>query len=77
MLVSPYYYFGLETRLVPNGLELSRPASTRIVPRNVWAAVGRVGSVELLGGWQETALDGVKRPTRRQPSAGRPQPRRT
>ena len=34
----------------PNGLEMSRPASAWIVPQKAYAAAGRVGSIELLGG---------------------------
>ena len=34
----------------PNGLEMSRPASALIVSRYRFAAAGRVGSIELLGG---------------------------
>ena len=35
---------------LPNGLEMSRPASAWIVHRNAQAAAGRVGSIELFGG---------------------------
>ncbi len=34
-----------------NGLEMSRPASSWIVSQSLFAAAGRVGSIELLGGW--------------------------
>jgi len=34
----------------PNGLEMSRPASSSIVSQTRFAAAGRVGSIELLGG---------------------------
>ena len=34
----------------PNGLEMSRPASSWIVSQMRFAAAGRVGSIELLGG---------------------------
>ena len=34
---------------LPNGLEMSRPASAQIVSRIRFAAAGRVGSIELLG----------------------------
>ena len=40
---------GTRSRL-PNGLEMSRPASAQIVSRIRLAASGRVGSIELLGG---------------------------
>ena len=33
----------------PNGLEMSRPASSSIVSQIRFAAAGRVGSIELLG----------------------------
>src|SRR3990172_116706 len=33
----------------PNGLEMSRPASSSIVAQTRFAAAGRVGSIELLG----------------------------
>ena len=33
----------------PNGLEMSRPASSSIVSQTRFAAAGRVGSIELLG----------------------------
>jgi hypothetical protein len=35
---------------MPNGLELSRPASSWGVSRTRFAAAGQVGSIELLGG---------------------------
>jgi len=34
----------------PNGLEMSRPASSSILALMRFAAAGRVGSIELLGG---------------------------
>src|SRR3990170_8980145 len=34
---------------LPNGLEMSRPASAPIVAQTRFAAAGRVGSIELLG----------------------------
>ena len=34
---------------LPNGLEMSRPASAQIVSRIGFDAAGRVGSIELLG----------------------------
>jgi hypothetical protein len=34
---------------LPNGLEMSRPASSQSVSRTRFAAAGRVGSIELLG----------------------------
>jgi len=35
---------------LPNGLEMSRPASSSIVSQIRFAAAGRVSSIELLGG---------------------------
>ena len=37
---------------LPNGLEMSRPASASILARTRFAAAGRVGSIELLGAVQ-------------------------
>src|SRR3990172_4854792 len=37
-------------RALPNGLEMSRPASSSIVAQTRFGAAGRVGSIELLGG---------------------------
>jgi len=34
---------------LPNGLEMSRPASASILARTRFAAAGQVGSIELLG----------------------------
>jgi len=41
---------GRERLQRPNGLEMSRPASSWIVSQIRFAAAGRVGSIELLGG---------------------------
>jgi len=40
----------MDAKLPPNGLEMSRPASSSIVSQIRFAAAGRVGSIELLGG---------------------------
>ena len=51
-----------------NGLEMSRPASSSIVSKTRFAAAGRVGSIELLGGptslcvWEESARSRVVGP---------------
>jgi hypothetical protein len=34
---------------MPNGIEMSRPASSSIVAQTRFAEAGRVGSIELLG----------------------------
>jgi len=39
----------LDKERLPNGLEMSRPASSSIVSQTRFAAAGRVGSIELLG----------------------------
>ena len=41
---------------LPNGLEMSRPASAQIVARIRFAAAGRVGSIELFGGGMTVLL---------------------
>jgi len=38
---------------LPNGLEMSRPASASILARTRFAAAGRVGSIELLGSFAD------------------------
>jgi hypothetical protein len=40
-------WFGIEA---PNGLEMSRPARSWNLSQTRFAAAGRVGSIELLGG---------------------------
>jgi hypothetical protein len=40
----------LGAEALPNGVEMSRPASPRLVSRQIKHLAGRVGSIELLGG---------------------------
>jgi hypothetical protein len=40
----------------PNGLEMSRPANSSILHQTRFAAAGRVGSIELLGGSAQLLL---------------------
>ena len=49
-LTRQHYEVMPEQQETPNGLEMSRPASASIVSQIRFAAAGRVGSIELLGG---------------------------
>jgi hypothetical protein len=42
----------------PNGLEMSRPASPRLVSRQKRHLAGRVGSIELFGGEEKAGQAG-------------------
>jgi hypothetical protein len=57
--------------MAPNGLEVSRPASSQSVSRTRLAAAGRVGSIELLGRQPSRVLAKRRPPCRLEGSSGR------